>query len=105
MKTLLALLISMIFYSTVLIAQEATETTPALQPGKDCEQAETVFQDVSGMGRKDRAAKNMTKRHAEMAKDGWRFIGLAVYTENGDLEGFFLSYTRAVVCPLRAANG
>ena len=99
MKILLVLLISMAFYSAVLIAQEATEAAPALQPGKHCEQAETVFQDVSGMGRKDRAAKNMTKRHAEMAKDGWRFLGLEVYTENSDLEGFFLSYSRAVVCP------
>ena len=85
-----------------LFALEAEETSPAPKPALDCEQAITVFQDVSGVGRKDRAAKNMTKRHAEMAIDGWRFSDMEVYTENGDLEGFYLSYTRAVACPQTA---
>jgi hypothetical protein len=63
-----------------------------------CEEAITVFQDVSAAGRKDRAAKNMTKKHGKMAVDGWRLISMQVYTENGDLEGFYLSYVRTVDC-------
>ncbi|HSM69285.1 MAG TPA: hypothetical protein VK830_06185, partial [Xanthomonadales bacterium] len=62
-------------------------------------EATTVFQDVSLLGRKDRAAVNMTRRHAEMAEQGWRFADSAIYTENGDLEGMFLTYVRPVACP------
>jgi hypothetical protein len=40
----------------------------------------------------------MTQKHAEMARSGWRFAGMQVYTENGDLEGFYVSYTRAATC-------
>jgi hypothetical protein len=67
--------------------------------GRDCEEATTVFHDVSRIGRKDRAAANMTRRHAEMAERGWRFVDSAIYTENGDLEGLFLTYVRPVACP------
>jgi hypothetical protein len=81
-----------------LYAQEGAQAPAEPQPSANCEEALTVFQDVSGMGRKDRAAKNMTKRHAEMARERWRLIDMEVYTENGDLEGFYLSYVRSVAC-------
>jgi hypothetical protein len=64
----------------------------------DCEQAITIFHDVSGFGRRNRAAERMTEKHAEMALSGWRFAGMQVYTENGDLEGFYVSYTRPAAC-------
>ena len=81
-------------------AQEAVETAAAAapEPSMSCEEAITVFHDISGFGRRDRAAKRMTEKHAEMALSGWRFAGMQVYTENGDLEGFYVSYTRAVAC-------
>ena len=72
----------------------------SVSPMPLCEEAKTVFQDVSMMGRKDRAAKNMTQRHEKMAVEGWRFADMEVLSENGDLEGFFLSYTRMVPCPI-----
>ena len=75
--------------------EEAKELAWKGCPGSD---ALTVFHDVSGAGRKNRAAKAMTERHHEMARQGYSFAGLAVYTENGDLEGFFLTYTRPVSC-------
>ena len=97
------------FYITVLafslhcssvFAQEAVETALALAPERsmDCEQAITIFHDVSGFGRRDRATKRMTEKHDEMALSGWRFAGMEIYTENGDLEGFYISYTRAATC-------
>jgi hypothetical protein len=97
MRIFLTILIGLNFSASQSFAQDAVDTLP--EPTFDCEEALTVFQDVSGIGRKSKAARNMTKTHAERAQEGWRFIGLAVYTENGDLEGFFLSYTRAVACP------
>lgn len=65
----------------------------------NCEQAITIFHDVSGFGRRDRAAQKMTERHEEMALTGWRFADMQIYTENGDLEGFYVSYTRPAACP------
>jgi hypothetical protein len=77
-------------------ASPAPSTPPAsppaaVIPGRD---AKTVWVDISGFNRKNGAAEKMTKLHQEMAKQGYTFIGLDVYTENGDLEGFFCSYVR-----------
>jgi len=81
-----------------VFAQEAGQTSFAPTPSMDCLQAITVFHDVSGFGRKDRAAERMTERHDEMALSRWSFAGMVIYTENGDLEGFYVSYTRPTVC-------
>ena len=95
------------FYITVLafglhcssvFAQETAPTPFAPEPSMGCEQAITIFHDISGFGRKDRAAARMTERHDEMALSGWRFAGMVIYTENGDLEGFYVSYTRPAPC-------
>lgn len=59
-------------------------------------QATTVFVDASFGGRKNGAAKALSAKHAEMEAQGWRFGHLAVYTENGDLVGFFVTYLREV---------
>ena len=86
------------FYGSSVFAQEAAETTLAPEPSMDCEQAITIFHDVSGFGRRNRAAERMTEKHDEMALSGWRFANMVIYTENGDLEGFYLSYTRPAAC-------
>ncbi|MFQ5755854.1 MAG: hypothetical protein ACE5H7_07120 [Acidiferrobacterales bacterium] len=54
----------------------------------------TVFVDVSALGRRSRAAKRMSKMHMEYAKKGWTVVNVAVYVENGDLEGFFVTYVK-----------
>ncbi len=56
--------------------------------------ATTVFVDANFGGRKNGAAKALSKKHAEMEAQGWRFAHLAPYTENGDLVGFFVTYVR-----------
>ncbi len=50
--------------------------------------------DASRFGRKEKAAKGMTELHEEFAQEGWTVIGVAVYTENQDLEGFFVTYVK-----------
>ena len=52
----------------------------------------TIFMDVSLGGRKHRAAEKMTKLHQEHLAKGWKVIDVEPYIENGDLEGFFLTY-------------
>lgn len=56
--------------------------------------AKTVFLDISVFGRRDRAAKRMTQMHQEYAPEGWTLQDVSVYTENGDLEGFFITYVK-----------
>ena len=51
----------------------------------------TMF--VDGKGQSGFADK-VNKIHAEMAAKGWKFGGLALYTENGDMKGVFVTYTR-----------
>lgn len=66
-------------------AQEPVAASPAQQ------QITTVW--VNGKGQSG-FAKKLNERHAEMAAQGWKFAGLAVYTENGDMEGAFVTYVR-----------
>ncbi len=54
----------------------------------------TVFLGVSILGKQDRAARRMTKLHQEYAEEGWTVVNVAPYTENGDLEGFFITYIK-----------
>jgi hypothetical protein len=68
-----------------------TKEDAAMSAGKA---GKTVFVDVSKLGRKDHAAKNMTEQHQKFAKEGWTVVDVAVYTENEDLEGFFVTYVK-----------
>ncbi len=54
----------------------------------------TVFVDISVFGRKNKAAKRMTKMHLEYAREGWTVQDVSIYTENGDLQGFFVTYVK-----------
>ena len=68
-----------------------TKEDVAAATGKD---GKTVFMDVGMLGKKGRVAKRMTKQHQEYAEEGWTVADVAVYTENGDLEGFFVTYVK-----------
>lgn len=63
-----------------------------------CEESITIFRDASRFSRRNNAAENMSKKHAEYTKNGWRFVDMETYIENSDLEGFFLTYSREVAC-------
>jgi hypothetical protein len=54
----------------------------------------TVFVDATFGFRKDHMASQMTKSHAKYAAMGYRYVDMAAYDENGDLQGFFVTYTR-----------
>lgn len=56
--------------------------------------AVTVFVDADWGGREDGAAREITKAHAAFAARGFEVIDVESYTENGDLEGFFVTYRR-----------
>jgi len=98
MRWMSAMMLCAISLPQALHAQPAATDTA---PGAVCEESVTVFQDVSKIGRKDRLAANITRRHQEMAREGWRFADMEIYVENADLEGAFLTYSRTVACPAR----
>ncbi len=52
----------------------------------------TVFVDISVASRKNGAATKMTKLHQQFARQGYELVDINIYTENGDLQGFFVSY-------------
>ncbi len=54
----------------------------------------TVFVDATLGFRKKHMANQLTKSHADYAARGYRYVDMAPYNENGDLVGFFVTYTR-----------
>jgi len=58
-------------------------------------QASTVF--VSDKGQKGSAGK-LTESHKNAESQGWNFDEMSLYTENGDLQGFYVTYTRPHPC-------
>lgn len=52
----------------------------------------TIFVDVGGFGKRDKAAEKMTLLHQQFAKYKYQLISVEPYIEDGDLEGFFVSY-------------
>ena len=66
------------------------------RPAAATTKAVTVFVDARFGGRTNGAAKALSGKHAEMEAQGWRFEHLAIYSENGDLVGFFVTYVREV---------
>ncbi len=44
-------------------------------------------------------ARKVNKKHAEMTAQGWRFQGLDVYVEDGDMKGLFARYVRDAAAP------
>ncbi len=57
-------------------------------------ETQTVWVDATFGFRKKGGAKGINKTHKKMEAEGWCFKDFELYTENGDLEGFFLTYTR-----------
>ena len=54
----------------------------------------TVFVDVDFGGREDHAARQLTRAHAAFAAYGYAVVDVESYTENGDLQGFFVTYRK-----------
>lgn len=54
----------------------------------------TVFVEATLGFRESGMARKLSDQHASQAARGYRFVDMAAYTENGDLQGFFVTYTR-----------
>ncbi|HET7359711.1 MAG TPA: hypothetical protein VFJ04_06145 [Rhodanobacteraceae bacterium] len=69
-----------------------THSAPARAGSSD--DTVTVFVDATFGFRKKHMASQLTKSHAKYAAMGYRYVDMAAYDENGDLVGFFVTYTR-----------
>lgn len=56
--------------------------------------AVTVWVEASWGMRNQGAANSLTKAHTAFAKYGYRVVSVQPYIENGDLQGFFVTYQK-----------
>ncbi|GAB3385822.1 hypothetical protein [Lysobacter fragariae] len=56
--------------------------------------AVTIWVDASWGFRNQGAANNLTKSHSAFASKGYKVVDVAPYIENGDLQGFFVTYQK-----------
>ncbi len=82
------------FSALLLISTHVQSKSSAEKAHEKSLAAVTVFLDVTKVTRKHSAARNMTQSHQEFAQYGYELVDVSPYTENGDLEGFFVSYKK-----------
>jgi len=56
--------------------------------------AVTIWIDASWGFRNQGAANNLTKAHSAYAAHGYKVASVQPYIENGDLQGFFVTYQK-----------
>lgn len=89
MKPVLLALLLFVFGAP---ASAANYVKQARQAASDQVKAITIFVDVNFGGRKDSAAAALTEAHAAFESHGFAVVDVEGYTENGDLQGFFVTY-------------
>lgn len=90
--SLIAALICALLAATPLQASDAAEE--AARAAAEARDAVTVFVDVDFGAREDGAAKDLNRTHLAFERQGYELLDVTPYTENGDLQGFFVSYRR-----------
>lgn len=84
------------FANTIAVAQEDGPDAATSGPEKCARlQASTVF--VKEKGKKGSAGK-ITEAHKNAESQGWDFDEMSLYIEDGDLKGFYVTYTRPHPC-------
>ena len=73
-------------------ATAANHAKHAAQAVRESLPAVTIFIDATLGMRKDSAAKALTDAHAAYEAHGYAVIDVETYTENGDLQGLFVTY-------------
>ncbi|GAB3732963.1 hypothetical protein GCM10028862_14910 [Luteimonas pelagia] len=56
--------------------------------------AVTIWVDATWGFRRSGAANDLSRAHGAFAAQGYRVVSVEPYIENGDLEGFFVTYQR-----------
>jgi hypothetical protein len=80
--------LTLVAAATLIIASAQTAWSADAPVAKT---AVTVF--VS-KGSASSVTKSLNQLHAKMEADGWVYRDMGVYTEDGDLQGIFVTYVR-----------
>jgi hypothetical protein len=78
----------------IATAVAALVASPALVLAKDPPPAKNTITVFVSKGSASSVTKEINKVHAKMEADGWVYRDMGVYTEDGDLEGIFVTYVR-----------
>jgi hypothetical protein len=79
---------------TVGLARAADPDDAAARAAQEQRDAVSIFVDVDFGAREDGAAKDLNRTHQAFERHGYELLDVTPYTENGDLQGFFVSYRR-----------
>lgn len=93
-QRLTAALLTLLLCLASLPASAANYARQATRAASAKLDAITIFVDATLGMRKDGAAKELTEAHAAFAAQGYTVVDVVGYTENGDLQGFFVTYRR-----------
>lgn len=99
MKPALVLCAALVFAGSPSWAQQDDDDASTEGP-KACPrlQASTVFVPDKTGSRQKGSASRLSEQHRLAQDQGWDFADLEVYIEDGDLQGFFVTYTRPHPC-------
>ena len=98
MRKIMVSVVSLLFINGLAFGQDDDD---ASTPGpKTCPklQASTIFVPDKAGSRQKGSAKKLSETHDMAEAQGWNYHDLAVYIEDGDLQGFFVTYTREHPC-------
>ncbi len=105
MSRILIGLITIPLFALNAFAQEDDDDASTVGP-KRCPnlQASTIFVPDKTGSRQKGSASRLSETHRTAQDQGWDFSDLEVYIEDGDLQGFFVTYTRTHPCNLEATE-
>jgi len=106
MNRLLVGLVSALLIAPSAFAQKDDDDASTPGPAGCPEfQASTVFVSDKSGSRQKGSAEKLTEMHRTAEKQGWDFSDLEIYIEDGDLQGFFVTYVRPHPCNKSPAAG
>ena len=91
LATFLAIGLNSNTYGSDTSTQATNGQTSGFLPAKE---GKTIYVNISGLASRSQHAKKLTKLHKEQAAFGWSVVNVMALVENGDLEGFYVTYTR-----------
>jgi hypothetical protein len=93
------LLLAALMSLTPAAAHARDYARQAQKAAEDDRTAITIFVDVDWGGREDGAARELTRAHSAFAARAYLIVDVEAFTENGDLQGFFVTYRRERAAP------
>ncbi|MBF6024359.1 hypothetical protein [Lysobacter niastensis] len=90
-----ALLFTAVFGAGSAVAATQTQyDKKAAEIARAGQQTVSIYVDVDWGARKGGSATELNQAHQAFNSNGYQVVDVVGYTENGDLQGFFVTYVR-----------